>query len=131
MGQAGTAVSIHLMLLFIQVLLAFQCGTMHVSIHLMLLFILGAFAVSRSFSSSFNTSHVAIYHLQNTPIVFWKYCFNTSHVAIYLHYSGRDRDRLDKFQYISCCYLSNLSSTGIQPSFVSIHLMLLFIRRDP
>ena len=55
-------VSIHLMLLFIRWLKNVERKISYVSIHLMLLFILTTTSLLDSFSS-FNTSHVTLYHI--------------------------------------------------------------------
>ena len=102
-----------------------HCVRLHVSIHLMLLFI-----AIRSWlpvhQERFNTSHVVIYLNCDIAIIF-----------------------IDRFQYISCCYLSfglalgcildyrfntshvviyqRAGDSTVCTSKVSIHLMLLFI----
>ena len=61
----------------------------------------------------FNTSHVVIYHewaMQKVE----RDCFNTSHVVIYQKNTYK-REWKDKFQYISCCYLS-LSGAAASPN---------------
>ena len=82
------------------------CPNNHISfIHHMLLFICNA-PTLRCKSQDFNTSHVTLYHLCGA----WKHgecrCFNTSHVTLYLP----------------------MPQLHFHHHFVSIHLMLLFIK---
>ena len=78
-------VSIHLMLLFIFISAVINPSLKKVSIHLMLLFISWCVRFWVRRTTSFNTSHVVIYQNMHTlPFLF------------------------PEFQYISCCYLSQV-----------------------
>ena len=78
----------------------------------------------------FNTSHVVIYRKKNTSNSIGNLCFNTSHVVIYQEKNKRDKN-MYKFQYISCCYLSQHLTLFLPIIYVvSIHLMLLFIATE-
>ena len=146
-GNQFNFISIHLMLLFIISVPSLSCGnadfnTSHVtvypthisiscfmqdiSIHLMLLFIVETSKIATP-KANFNTSHVTVYH-RHFPLV----CLCVP------------------FQYISCYCLSSLAKNvgfallhfntshvtvyqssivkSAPPNFISIHLMLLFIR---
>ena len=97
-----------------------------VSIHLMLLFILIVEILMSGALSSFNTSHVTLYHYNDIKIVthdsfqyiscyslsvmflqyrFIRFCFNTSHVTLYPLSVEPVRHGI-VFQYISCYSLS-------------------------
>ena len=100
--------------------------------------------------SSFNTSHVVIYQWRKTVCLLSTWCFNTSHVVIYQKLAISSSfvnssfntshvviyrlvlfqfyQQMSAFQYISCCYLSDSKMLSHPSLFVSIHLMLLFIR---
>ena len=54
--------------------------------------------------------------------------FNTSHVTLYRAKEWAMEHLECEFQYISCYSLSGRSLSDVIPVFVSIHLMLLFIR---
>ncbi len=117
----------------------------------MLLFILHSQHCFPAFVS-FNTSHVVIYQMCLLHFLIFHSSFNTSHVVIYLEkkeqfhmierfqyisccYLSLNSPKLvcilDKFQYISCCYLSRRCLLQYNLlHFVSIHLMLLFIRKQ-
>ena len=90
--------------------LSFSCqlywGQKIVSIHLMLLFIMEVTLVDHLVPKCFNTSHVVIYLLSSILHLF-DLGFNTSHVVIYLSCVFHLTCKKAKFQYISCCYLSN------------------------
>ena len=97
-----------------------------VSIHLMLLFILRQKTTDRT-DGCFNTSHVTLYRrwtFQNR----WQWTFQ--YISCYSLSIPEDvQDKIKKlFQYISCYSLSVWSSLSFLKWFVSIHLMLLFIR---
>ena len=105
-------------------------------------------AVSKEKNSDFNTSHVVVYQRPLTEKEKLLSNFNTSHVVVY-HCIEALCLMNDKFQYISCCCLSewrDLSVTYIygfqyisccclsrtrspekSRQSISIHLMLLFI----
>ena len=118
----------------------------YISIHLMLLFILARTSFSRT-SEHFNTSHVTVYRWKSRcwmeKIKFQYiscYClsvteacchlqiidFNTSHVTVY-RIADVIRIRWTIFQYISCYCLSCISHNLFSFTYISIHLMLLFI----
>ena len=100
---SGYLISIHLMLLFITLLMSYFTPVIFISIHLMLLFIMVE-QKSQSITSYFNTSHVTVYLSENV-----------------------ETGRAERFQYISCYCLSRARNTSYLISFISIHLMLLFI----
>ena len=96
-----------------------------VSIHLMLLFIelLSAriwIAFVFQYISCYSLSMISSVHLKITK------CFNTSHVTLYRQSISLLHLYL-KFQYISCYSLSIIETLWNVKKFVSIHLMLLFI----
>ena len=119
-------ISIHLMLLFITMSPVRFPVSFPISIHLMLLFIVETSKIATP-KANFNTSHVTVYH-RHFPLV----CLCVP------------------FQYISCYCLSSLAKNVVfallhfntshvtvyqssivksaPPNFISIHLMLLFIR---
>ena len=145
-SQIRFRVSIHLMLLFIQLTNAAHHGC-PVSIHLMLLFIGTACQIALG-RNGFNTSHVTLYLMPLSFQIKYLKCFNTSHVTLY-QCGYVLATTVHGFQYISCYSLSKERKTrltipvsfntshvtlypgGIQRSdyglIVSIHLMLLFI----
>ena len=115
----------------------------------MLLFIKTPYQSSGKTYTRFNTSHVVIYLISVKLSVPFFPCFNTSHVVIYhscqvcnphernvsIHlmllficFILRNCIKIDTFQYISCCYLSENNWTNLYITGVSIHLMLLFIK---
>ena len=75
----------------------------------------------------FNTSHVTLYLNKFAKMKSVVECFNTSHVTLYLT-TGGDTANKRMFQYISCYSLSIDHVYAHYHSFVSIHLMLLFIK---
>ena len=97
----------------------------------------------------FNTSHVTLYQASHLTNIRSHRRFNTSHVTLYrvsesdtfrtlwtfqyisCYSLSEDRDRnckkVQAFQYISCYSLSHFLIFLADRSFVSIHLMLLFI----
>ena len=117
----------------------------------MLLFITSQ-PLSWPFSQCFNTSHVTLYR-QFLPKKFRILCvsihlmllfidiypnqsnnkdfsFNTSHVTLYPTWADIEV-ALATFQYISCYSLSvEAQSPSGALTYVSIHLMLLFINRE-
>ena len=140
-------VSIHLMLLFIgkgcsnfSCLYTFQyisCYSLSinakfisshkpVSIHLMLLFIGCPNRTHSGHYGLFNTSHVTLYRKRAVSIsaVLW-----FQYISCYSLSEDRDRNckKVQAFQYISCYSLSHFLIFLADRSFVSIHLMLLFI----
>ena len=121
----GIQVSIHLMLLFIPWMSITARNALTVSIHLMLLFIFGGVPILW-ICIRFNTSHVVIYLIRFMhPYCFWV-SFNTSHVVIY-HIDKHIRHcKGHQFQYISCCYLSNILHiiVFISPSFNTSHVVI-------
>ena len=97
----------------------------------------------------FNTSHVTVYHIRNTRDDMNLLNFNTSHVTVYLSPPciqfmlcifqyiscyclsvALSQAMIDaiKFQYISCYCLSVEWCRTLTIEYISIHLMLLFIR---
>ena len=115
------------MLLFIQRETEVICSEVPVSIHLMLLFIevsgvgsavVEAFQYISCYSLSnckeyrlykqkgFNTSHVTLYRKPGTAKLPAESSFNTSHVTLYLKSFIRHFTRSFWFQYISCYSLS-------------------------
>ena len=124
-GGIQSAISIHLMLLFIKEALSFNQSSSFISIHLMLLFIEPAggnaetarcisihlmllFIGNRSYKKglyfNFNTSHVTVYRVPTSHCHVLK-CISIHLMLLFI---------LDTFvEFI--------------PSFISIHLMLLFI----
>ena len=123
-SQIRFRVSIHLMLLFIQLTNAAHHGC-PVSIHLMLLFIREAF---KDQTTVLLFQYISCYSLspRNCDVTGTQSSFNTSHVTLYL---GFDRSILEAFlfQYISCYSLSVTMPVWVKVPLVSIHLMLLFI----
>ena len=119
-------VSIHLMLLFIIWRNARTDFKEWVSIHLMLLFIVPSDSHEKG-PCSFQ--HISCYSLSQPQWLLrqTRLCFNTSHVTLYQR--GSDRQAVFKaFQYISCYSLSAQKDLYWHRIFVSIHLMLLFIK---
>ena len=97
-----------------------------VSIHLMLLFIEDELSKIAD-SGRFNTSHVTLYrYIRGIIIVILWF----QYISCYSLSIPEDvQDKIKKlFQYISCYSLSVWSSLSFLKWFVSIHLMLLFIR---
>ena len=141
-----TAVSIHLMLLFIRGEASGSASwTMfqYISCYSLSEPLCRGFQITRSF----NTSHVTLYPYEITQAGEVA-SFNTSHVTLYLKPLNKSlADNpvsihlmllfikncfptcrpLLAFQYISCYSLSNFLLTDSFIIFVSIHLMLLFI----
>ena len=141
-------ISIHLMLLFIPHYHLRLLQSFCISIHLMLLFIHVTKLLLHP-KLHFNTSHVTVYpqDLESTKLCLSD--FNTSHVTVY-PYSTFFMECAIIFQYISCYCLSgaaaqrermrmnfNTSHVTVYLCFIqtckcsnwiSIHLMLLFIR---
>ena len=136
------------MLLFIQRETEVICSEVPVSIHLMLLFIevsgvgsavVEAFQYISCYSLSnckeyrlykqkgFNTSHVTLYRKPGTAKLPAESSFNTSHVTLYLNL------RMMLVQIMLCFNTSHVTLYQSFPSLlsittgVSIHLMLLFI----
>ena len=74
----------------------------------------------------FNTSHVTVYHLEQTRLYFAYKDFNTSHVTVY---QGSTALRLagKTFQYIPCYGLSGRPRKAVYEPEISIHPMLRFI----
>ena len=99
-----------------------------VSIHLMLLFILLLQPVQ---NCQARFQYISCYSLSKPKLLSssTKQRFNTSHVTLYRISIYRDCQGTS-FQYISCYSLSNYRNPFIRDSFVSIHLMLLFIERS-
>ena len=118
-------VSIHLMLLFIELLSAriwiafvFQ----YISCYSLSELAKGyeAAYILFQYISCYSLSMISSVHLKITK------CFNTSHVTLYRQSISLLHLYL-KFQYISCYSLSSESNRSIVFPCVSIHLMLLFI----
>ena len=80
-------------------------STKSVSIHLMLLFILTVILLS-FLSTGFNTSHVVIYPLVLLLGVFL-IIVSIHLMLLFISAPGIQRSVHRKFQYISCCYLSD------------------------
>ena len=76
-----------------------------VSIHLMLLFIELKINMPYGNVCGFNTSHVTLYLWAFDMKKLEEFCFNTSHVTLY-HPIGAFRLLVYMFQYISCYSLS-------------------------
>ena len=97
-----------------------------VSIHLMLLFIGCPNRTHSGHYGLFNTSHVTLYRKRAVSIsaVLW-----FQYISCYSLSEDRDRNckKVQAFQYISCYSLSHFLIFLADRSFVSIHLMLLFI----
>ena len=100
-----------------------------VSIHLMLLFIGKGCS---NFSCLYTFQYISCYSLSLPLTGFrcWLLRFNTSHVTLYRVSESDTFRTLWTFQYISCYSLSKKSCIHICCFMVSIHLMLLFIRRS-
>ena len=118
-------VSIHLMLLFISMncwLLRIRC----VSIHLMLLFI-GLDTREASVSKRFQ--YISCCYLSNIKIlVVLNWLLVSIHLMLlFIEILNTVKTTNTMFQYISCCYLSSTGYSRKLPGEVSIHLMLLFI----
>ena len=136
------------MLLFIQRETEVICSEVPVSIHLMLLFIevsgvgsavVEAFQYISCYSLSnckeyrlykqkgFNTSHVTLYRKPGTAKLPAESSVNTSHVTLYLKSFIRHFTRSFWFQYISCYSLSvgssfsNLSISCFNTSHVTLY----------
>ena len=142
------SVSIHLMLLFIVspikltfVFALFQyiscyslsctlsicLSTFAVSIHLMLLFI-NVRVRNPVHYDGFNTSHVTLYHFCIQTIKRLLHRFNTSHVTLYRFNTIFFCLGFDVSIHLMLLFIRRLrSSAGRQSLLVSIHLMLLFI----
>ena len=120
-----TAVSIHLMLLFIKYgLSSGSCGTLgFISCYsLSINSKMTVYLIAR-----FNTSHVTLYQYKACKLHIRPERFNTSHVTLYLEGEIIEEKPLT-FQYISCYSLSISCPICFFRTVVSIHLMLLFIR---
>ena len=137
------------MLLFIGVLRGSWLDSISVSIHHMLLFIAPAFSADRLLLC-FNTSHVTLYRFR-VFLYTWHYFVSIHHMLLFINFNMAAQTLKDKFQYITCYSLSGphsplqLKISGFNTShvtlyrrtqpwedyflFVSIHHMLLFIRR--
>ena len=115
------------MLLFIHYKDRLQRKVCNVSIHLMLLFI-----YLREYNEwllrRFNTSHVTLYRLGDIFLEDAEHRFNTSHVTLYPELVHPANVSVP-FQYISCYSLSFIILRRSIRICVSIHLMLLFIRK--
>ena len=98
-----------------------------VSIHLMLLFIKYGLSSGSCGTLGFNTSHVTLYQYKACKLHIRPERFNTSHVTLYLEGEIIEEKPLT-FQYISCYSLSISCPICFFRTVVSIHLMLLFIR---
>ena len=83
--------------------------------------------LSDAWDYCFNTSHVTLYQSFRQKIKCFLVSFNTSHVTLYLIVNCYRLPSI-MFQYISCYSLSVWSSLSFLKWFVSIHLMLLFIK---
>ena len=138
-------VSIHLMLLFIQIhslvssylivsihlMLLFICNSLHqilcsagVSIHLMLLFITDNAPQINSYSC-FNTSHVTLYRFliqQPIPSIF----VSIHLMLLFISKNGFTCSSYNLFQYISCYSLSVLLTMDLRfyPCFNTSHVTL-------
>ena len=118
-------VSIHLMLLFIKFGIILIFSLYMVSIHLMLLFITEA-AETRQRRSNVSIHLMLLFIIVDCGLLMDMTGFNTSHVTLYLR-TLFITFNASMFQYISCYSLSAFSATTLSDFCVSIHLMLLFI----
>ena len=120
------AISIHLMLLFIE-----DTGSQHqillrISIHLMLLFIISG-PLFAPLSTTFQ--YISCYCL-SSPLASIAVCkFISIHLMLLFIPKEKQDNRIEQiFQYISCYCLSDRSeSATVSSTDISIHLMLLFI----
>ena len=99
-----------------------------VSIHLMLLFIDGTLIGHHTITlfQYISCYSLSVKAVQTFPVYTR---FNTSHVTLY-RLMQNSYQATSPFQYISCYSLSKKSCIHICCFMVSIHLMLLFIRRS-
>ena len=104
-------VSIHLMLLFIEIMEHRETAKNCVSIHLMLLFIWYRMQGHLFPNSRFNTSHVTLYRLSDCQNNQLHIRFNTSHVTLYRIRTWLINRSGISFQYISCYSLSRIAGS--------------------
>ena len=146
--ESDYAISKHLMLLFINNRFMIILPWKQISKHLMLLFIFAFLSYSSYFLQHFKTSHVIVYRFL-TPMKPLKWLnFKTSHVIVYLFFRHniafihlhfktshvivyqdikQSVTANQIFQNISCYCLSLFTLVFVNTTFISKHLMLLFI----
>ena len=120
-----TQVSIHLILLFIRPLelaLTAVSKFQYISCYSLSVKAVQTFPVY----TRFNTSHVTLYRLMQNS---YQATSPFQYISCYSLSEDRDRNckKVQAFQYISCYSLSHFLIFLADRSFVSIHLMLLFI----
>ena len=124
--ESDYAISKHLMLLFINNRFMIILPWKKISKHLMLLFIFAFLSYSSYFLQHFKTSHVIVYRFL-TPMKPLKWLnFKTSHVIVYQDIK-QSVTANQIFQNISCYCLSLFTLVFVNTTFISKHLMLLFI----